>query len=482
MTDDPSRRRFLQLGSLGVTGALLGCGAEPERPVLQTLLDGGSRDAGETDLDAGVRATPEVDAGLAAEPMEAPDSAPLSAGFELGVASGDVTSSSAVVSTRYQGAAPLELVVWEMEAERYARVITRLRVTTTFWGFARVDLEGLTPSGRYRFAFFEVTAKGHSARSPIGRFRAALAPGSREPLVFGAVACTHYDYSFATLGHAARRGDLDAFLLLGDTSYNDGAQSLSEFHEAWARTHRFTESRALRQATSLIATWDDHEVVNDWNPQFPGGKAKRDAAREALFENLPIRRNPATPERLWRSFRWGDTAEIFVLDCKSEKKWPENYLSDAQMAWLKRGLRESTAVFKLILNSVPIGDFPAAFDTPITAINRWQGYRAQREEILRHIDDGQINGVLWLSGDFHLGSVAKISKTGPGSTSYEVLAGPGAQAPNPFLSSVQHDALFEFATGEMNYVALHLDPLRALAHVVFHRGDGSVLFEKTIAA
>ena len=201
-----------------------------------------------------------------------------------------------------------------------------------------------------------------------------------------------------------------------------------------------------------------------------------------MFENLPILRDPANPQRLWRNIRWGDTAEIFVLDCRSEKKWPENYVSDAQMNWLKVGLSESTAVFKLILNSVPIGDFPAAFDTPITAINRWQRYRAQRDEILRHIDDGHIKGVLWLSGDFHLGSVAKIGKTGPGSTSYEVLAGPGAQAPNPFLSSVMRDPLFEFATGEMNYVALHLDPRQAQARVIFHRGDGSVLFEKTIGA
>ena len=57
------------------------------------------------------------------------------------------------------------------------------------------------------------------------------------------------------------------------------------------------------------------------------------------------------------------------------------YLSPAQFDWLVAGLQASPAVFKIVLNSVPIGEFPYP-----SVRDRWAGYPAQREALLSAIN------------------------------------------------------------------------------------------------
>ena len=76
------------------------------------------------------------------------------------------------------------------------------------------------------------------------------------------------------------------------------------------------------------------------------------------------------------------------------------------------------------MNSVPIIDFNDLIGE-VGAIDRWQGFPEQRTEILSHIEDNAIEGVLWLSGDFHFGLVAQVSPSGAiGDSLMEVLNGP----------------------------------------------------------
>jgi len=267
--------------------------------------------------------------------------------------------------------------------------------------------------------------------------------------------------------------------LLGDTSYNDGADSLSEYRARWASSLSRPEYRALRSSVAVVATWDDHEVTNDFNPELISA-SKLATARKTFFESLPVRRNAIEPDRLWRSVRWGGTAELFVLDGRSERK-PSSllttnhiYLSRVQMDWFKAALKASPCVFKVIMNSVPITDFGfSAFN-----FDSWRVYQLQRKEILEFIEDEGIEGVLWVSGDHHFASFGTVSATGHGSSAIEVLAGPGGQS-----GSVLHNLLtkprFEYASDTNNYLAIHLLPATKQYRIVFHDGRGVNLFEKT---
>ena len=293
------------------------------------------------------------------------------------------------------------------------------------------------------------------------------------PLTFGAVSCLKQGFPLDTLSHASQRTDLDAFLFLGDTVYADGAKDLEGFRQKWSQAIAHPAHRALRSSVSAVTTWDDHELFNNWDAdQLP-----RDglfAGVQAFHEFQCVRPG----QRLWRSLEWGATAEVFVLDCRGERRpSTQHYISDEQMAWLKEGLAKSTAAFKVILNSVPISNFPGAFfDT--TTDDRWQGYPKQREEILRSVEDANVRGVLWVAGDFHLASMGRVSQQGPGSSAIEVLVGPGGRLPNA-SPSYPAPPQFDWATGINNYATLALDPATVSVEVKYFDGNGRVLTQKT---
>ena len=468
-----TRRELLRTGVVATVGLSIGCGGG------MGAADAGGLDA-PLDPDAG---PPEVDGGTDAGPPDAgpeqvppPESVEPSASFPLGVASGDATPESAIFWTRYDGAAPIELVVWEMDGESYARTVHAGEVEPVS-GFVHADVAALAAGLRYRYCFFEKTGAERTSRSPIGRMRAAIGSSAMEPLLLGAVSCTNNSRTPAPLGHAGGREDLDLFLWLGDTTYNDGARSLAEYRAKWDENLSKTEFRAVRAATSALATWDDHELDNDWNPETVDAGQRANAV-QSFFEHQPLRRDAASPDRIYKRMRWGRTAELFVLDCRGERRPSTRstpsaeYLSRAQMDWLRAGLSASSAVFKIILNSVPITDFPGLFD--VAPNDRWEGYAAQRLEILRHIDDSSIRGVVWLAGDFHLACAGRVATSGPGATQVEILAGPGAQTGNPLAATLTAPQ-FDFQTTTNNYTVLELDPSRGLCRVWWYDGSGSVI-------
>ncbi len=465
-----TRRHFLRITALSGAGLVLGCERTPG--LIGLGEDGGMVEEGVVE-DAG------VDAGQPLPPDE-PEQLAEAFNFPLGLASGDLEPTRGVLWTRYAGMATLRLRVWRMEADVYAERVADVLVTPGDGGFVHLDVDGLLPGLRYRYAFFEENAQAElTARSAIGRFRAALAPGQKEKIVIGACSCTQQGNTPTPLRRAGERDDLDVFLLLGDTSYNDGADTTPEYRTRWAANLGSPEYRTLRASTSVLATWDDHEVTNDFNPETID-PAKFAIARACYFEALPLRRHTTEPDRLWKSMQWGDTAEIFVVDGRSERKpstrfngQPHQYLSPAQFEWLKAGLKASTAVFKVVMNSVPITDFGFSALTG----DGWLSYTQQRTELLRWVEDEAIEGVLWVSGDHHFGSVGQVSGFGAGRQALEVLAGPGAQSANPIFNLLRPPR-WDYATGTNNYVTIALDPMTKIARLEFHDGAGAVIFGK----
>lgn len=473
--DTLPRREFLKAGVVGALGvAIAGCPTEP----LVAEDDAGLRDAPLRDSGIPEPDAASVDAGSdAPASVDPPEATPESETvFPMGVASGDVTPAGAICWTFYTGASALELVVWEMDGARYARTAYTGSVTLNE-GFAHLDVSGLGVGAAHRYAFFEVDAGARTGRSAIGRFRTPPPDDALGPLRIGAVSCVSNTRTLETIGHAATREDLSLFAFLGDTTYNDGATTLAAYRTEWRSNLDRPELRALRASTSALATWDDHEFDNDYDPESMP-PAQIAAAVRAFFDHQPLRRDGASPDRVWKSVRWGRTVEIFVLDCRNERRPgtrmtpTAEYVSRAQMAWLKTGLAESTATFKLILNSVPISDFPGVFD--VQSRDRWEGYAAQRTEILAHIDDQAIRGVLWVAGDFHLASAQRVATSGPGATQIEVLVGPAAQSANPLAFSLGAPQ-FDFATGDDNYAVLDLDPAAGTVTIQWTSGTGAVL-------
>ncbi len=398
--------------------------------------------------------------------------------FPLGVMAGDATDTSVMFWTKYAGKASVVLRVLEMDGNRIAAVRFNGRVTPSSAGFVRAVVTGLRPNRRHLYAFLLGGATSPSGRSLTGRVQTALGADSLAPIVFGGTSCSSpRAHPFPVLQAAGSRDDLDFFIHAGDHIYADfapAASTISEYRTKYSASWASAGMRSLHGSTGQYLTWDDHEVFNNWNPEAIAPR-RLDAARQAFFEHRATRRNADDRDRLWRSFRWGRTAEVFVLDSRGERRPStrstdpsrgSTYLSRRQMDWLKSGLRSSPCVFKFIVNSVPIVDRAGADS------DNWNGYASQRREILNHIANNNLRGVVWLSGDVHFGGVCRVEAEGPWSNIWEVVMGPSGSNRDgrPPIRESQWPVLVHDVH---NYVLVRADPADRTVTVDFINEDGN---------
>ena len=358
--------------------------------------------------------------------------------FPLGVQSGDPLPTGVRLWTRTVGAAPLTLhwATWDGAAWSEGPPLAAATVD----GYAHVDLDAVADDTPIAFQFLDDAG----AASPIGRCRTAVSPTHTGRVRFGATSCADQDHGeFPALEAVAAFAPMDFFFWLGDTVYCDGDSTTEDFRATWAENLSKPTMQTLNHATSGVYTWDDHEVTNNWDPQTID-PAVRDTAFAAFYETTPIR--PDVPGRLWRRLRFGAAVEVFVLDCRSERDAAAGiYLSREQLDWLKAGLSSSDATWKVIANSVPIADFPAAWDIADSRSDRWEGYEAQRAELLDHITDSGLTGVLFVSGDLHQTCVYRVEETGPRSAIFDVMAGPAGSFLNVAAKLLEEGGQFVYS-------------------------------------
>ncbi len=369
--------------------------------------------------------TSPTDNGPVPAPDRAPEPDPWSApgawdevAFAWGLLAGDATADAVVLAARTTEPA-VDLVVMEavdgewVERERRAGLVPEE-------GSVRIELSGLTPDTAH--AWILASTDG-SRRSMVGRFRTGLGADGFRKVVIGASSCfASENAGLPGLANAARER-LDAFLLLGDTVYADGA--LEEYRAHWKGVCATPSFRDLAASTSVIATWDDHEVANNWTTGGGDGfnetlitEEQLDTAVLAFHESVPMRLEAG---RLWRKVSLGPVVDVFVLDCRGERA-DGKLVSDEQLAWIVDELGASAAAFKLVMVSIHATDHSALLGW-IEDKDRWQGYPAQRDALVAAAEG--VPGVLFVTGDMHYGAIQKLSPAGkPGEHLWEVAVGP----------------------------------------------------------
>lgn len=351
-------------------------------------------------------------------------------------------------------------------------------------GYARMPIEGLCPGTWYEYAYFEGGPGSFSARSLIGEFRTAPPEDSVEPLSIAITACNGSSLNWPALERTADEY-YDMFIHLGDMVYADGSSSLADYRGVW-RDYLAAEGyrRALTRS-GMLATWDDHEIDDNSNfdreTMDPAELERRQNAMDAFFEVLPI--DAEGPDyRLWRSFRWGLTAEVIVLDCRYERR-PSmgQYISPEQMEFLQDRLLNSPCQFKIVLSSVPITSMPTVWD--VAAFDRWEGYPDDRNAVLGFIDENLITNVWFLGGDFHTCFVSRV-EPGGGLTSntYEIAVSGGNSNPLPdFLTGFDGDQ-FDYGVTSPRGCVLMFDPESNAVNVRFiDPQTGEDVFNETLS-
>jgi phosphodiesterase/alkaline phosphatase D-like protein len=408
-TWEPSRRRVLSWAGAWIAApTLAACGASdaptdapPERPEPEPP-EPGPDTAMADDSDGGDSDVPAPDDGLVAFDATAVPESP--AVFTEAVRAGSARSDSVTLITRARGVDTVRVRVWEeTDVPGAVRLVVDQDVVVGDGAFVRLEATGLSPGTRYRYAFFEMGGEIFVGRSDVGTVRTAPADEVSAPLTLALCACNGGATGRRDVfGRIADHPEIDAIAHVGDLAYNDGSISLGEYRASWAAMMETPGFRAGLGAAGIYATWDDHEVDNGWNPETIG-RNQLENALAAWRESVPVASTAGSV--LWGSFRWGTTAEVLVLDCRGERRpstrgREDEYISRAQMDWLKERLLNSPCRFRIVMNSVPITGMPRLWD--LAAADRWEGYPAQRNELLDWIGSQDLRDVWFLSGDFHV--------------------------------------------------------------------------------
>jgi alkaline phosphatase D len=389
---------------------------------------------------------------IAAEPA-----APGMPVFTHGVASGDVTSIRAVLWTRVDREATVKVEVFDSPSftDENKAFEKTLRVTNDDDFTAKVRANGLEPATTYFYRW-----RHGEIFSPVGTFRTAPAPATAADVEFaysGDSDGTRFEgapffNNFEVLD-AIRSEGPDFFSYLGDTIYSDSvlrstgpATTLPEYRDAYKVNRLIAALPGLLKATSTYPQWDDHEVLDDYDGQTVSA-SRYARGREAFLEYMPLDDSalPDDPtcagDPMFRAFHWGSEVDIFIPDersCRSGSvevvcqgdlapTLPETFrvalrlpaeppagcldainepsrtmLGPVQKSAFKQALLGSKAKFKFVLSELAFQQFYAL------PYDRWEGYAAERVEILDFIRDNGIKNVVFLTTDNHANIVNQV--------------------------------------------------------------------------
>ncbi|MEU1474883.1 alkaline phosphatase D family protein [Streptomyces sp. NPDC005760] len=386
--------------------------------------------------------------------------------FLHGVASGDPLPDGILLWTRVtptpeavpgSGLGPDTEVGWVVARDKaFTNVVAKGSVTATAASdhTVKADVRGLAPATDYWFRF---SAGGTD--SPAARTRTApAADAAVANLRFGVVSCANWEAGyFSSYRHLAARGDLDAWLHLGDYIYEYGTGqygtrdtvvrqhaptheilTLADYRIRHGKYKTDPDLQALHAVAPVVAIWDDHEFAND---AWSGGaenhtegaegawSARQAAAKQAYFEWMPVR--PALAGTTYRRLRFGKLADLSLLDLRSFRSQqaavgngsvddPDRTITGrAQLDWLKAGLKSSDTTWRLVGNSVmispfAIGSLSADLLRPLAELlglpkeglalnpDQWDGYTDDRRELLAHLRSNAIRNTVFLTGDIHM--------------------------------------------------------------------------------
>jgi alkaline phosphatase D len=364
--------------------------------------------------------------------------------FYHGVASGDALHDRVIIWTRVSPTAADQqpaLVTWKVALDTSMTQIvqTGSLLTTIERDYTvKIDVQDLQPDTWYYYEFY---AEGKA--SIQGRTRTTPNPTAmKDSLRFAVVSCANLEAGFFNVyGALNQRKDFDAVICLGDYLYEyetggyaPNPQSDRFFEpsneiitlEDYRMRHSIYrldgDLRRLHQNFPWFFVWDDHEFAND---AWTGGAqnhttategnwmTRKDFAKQAYFEWIPIRDNNSQGLfEIYRNVSYGQLVDLILLDTRvkgrNEQLTAANPLVNSstrtilgtqQHDWLINQLDSSAAIYKVIAQQIMVAPLEV-FGVAVN-MDQWDGYPAERSQILDHIVSQNIENVVVLTGDIH---------------------------------------------------------------------------------
>ncbi len=214
-------------------------------------------------------------------------------------------------------------------------------------------------------------------------------------------------------------------LLIGDQVYLDplvglvdaptGLEKIRQPYQTWL------QHASVRRALASIPTYmmlDDHEVQNEWEPSLRADPFTKQALRAFQLYQRSLGPDTATN---WYPF-WPAGLPFFMLDTRTERsarnlftRDESQIIGDDQMTalldWLKREQLADAVRPKFIVSpSVIVPGVLRDLAEPGHAMGSdgWSGYPKSINQLLSFIAREQIQGVVFLQGDYHASLVTEV--------------------------------------------------------------------------
>jgi alkaline phosphatase D len=255
--------------------------------------------------------------------------------------------------------------------------------------------------------------------------------------------CAQYEHGYFTAYRRLAEDEPDLILHLGDYQYEyetgvhvapngnirgvEGPRTvtLANYRQRYAQYKSDADLQSAHAVAPWSVVWDDHEIDDNWageiygkpeipQPNFP---ARRRAAFQAYYENMPIRQPPHGNDlQLYRRLRWGQLANFHMLDtrqyrddqpcgdgikpCAERLNPTRTMLGANQESWLLKGFQESTARWDVLGQQVFFSQYDHT-SGPVqeTNLDAWDGYAADRDRVVAGFST--VRNAVVLTGDVH---------------------------------------------------------------------------------
>ena len=195
----------------------------------------------------------------------------------------------------------------------------------------------------------------------------------------------------------------DVWVWMGDNIYGDSAD-VEVLRKKWTRQKARPGYAKLREETTVIGTWDDHDYgKNDAGQEFTS-KAE---SQQAFLDFLDVDRDDPRRERegVYTSHLFGPEGKqvkVILLDTRYHRGRPrtdEDILGEAQWKWLEQELHTSKAQVHLLVSSIQAVPEEHPYE-------KWHNFPKAIARLYALLSREDIPPVTILSGDRHRAEIS----------------------------------------------------------------------------
>jgi len=469
----------------------------------------------------------------------------------VGIASGDVTSNSVILWSK-TNASSLMNIVYSLEPNFHNYMHNSIYVnhTNDYTGHYKVDNLIHNSTYYYKIWFSDPINSSLATKAQFGKFKTAPLSDAEESINFavggdvgGQGFCRKVSIGYPLFSvingfepnffvangdmiyadnTCPKKGPNDVFgwknipgffpsILDYSVDWNNVSEVYSVYKAHWDYNKADKHMQNLYKNIPVYSLADDHEVADnyDGDSEFYSEYHNRSGFKNIVHEGLraffnysPLESFKEEPNRIYRSFNWGAYLDIFILDShqyrteasiEDSSSTNKTVLGTPQLEWLKNSVKNSKAVWKVILNDVPV-TIPNCYPdsrTNKTICDTWATnnksnatFTRERDDFMRYLDKHDLKNVIFITTDVHYSANVLVDddfdEDGNKLRFYEFTSGPlSAKTVIPKLLDPTINATYLYnGTGFFNFGYYEINKLplnKTLLTSQVVNGDGLVI-------